>query len=63
MCIFIKLGKNINDVERMNSIKFESHKSKVKVTMDLYGNNLVNMIELFCASSSNLAYILTMMGR
>ena len=33
---------------------------KVKVTIDIYGNKLVNMIEakLLCASSSNLADML-----
>ena len=36
---------------------------KVKVTVDIYGNKLVNMIETkpLCASSSNLADMLTMM--
>ena len=36
--------------------------SKVKVTVDIYGNKLVNMIEtkLLCISSSNLANMLTM---
>ena len=29
----------------MNPIAFEGQRSKVKVTMDTYGNKLVNMIE------------------
>ena len=41
--------------ERMNPIVFG--KSKGKVTMDIYGDKLVNKIETkpFCISSSNLA--------
>ena len=37
-------------------------RSKVKVTMDIYGNKFLNRIETkqFCASSSNLADMLTM---
>ena len=36
----------------MNPIDFGGQRSKVKVTMDIYGNNLVNMIETqpLCAS-------------
>ena len=36
--------------------------SKVKVTIEMYGNRLVNTIETkpLCASSSNLADMLTM---
>ena len=41
----------------MNPIDFGGQRSKVKVTMDIYGNKLVNMIEtkLLCISLSNLA--------
>ena len=62
MCIFIKLGKHVNHDKRMKPIQFESLKSKVNVTLDLYSNNIVNRIEseLFCASSSILAYILSL---
>ena len=37
-------------------------RSKVKVTMDIYGNKLVNTIEIkpLCTTSSNLAEMLTM---
>ena len=46
----------------MNPIGFGGQRSKVKVTMDMYGNKLVNMIETtpLCISSSNLAEMLTM---
>ena len=45
----------------MTPIDFGGQRSKVKVTMDIYGNKLVNMIETkwLCASSSNLADTLT----
>ena len=41
----------------MKPIDFGGQRSKVKVTMDVYGNKLVNMIETkpWCASRSNLA--------
>ena len=46
----------------MNPIDFGGHRSKVKVTIDMYGNKLVNMIETkpLCASLLNLADMLTM---
>ena len=46
----------------MNPIDFGGQRSNFKVTMDIYGNKLVNMIEtkLFRISLSNLADILTM---
>ena len=46
----------------MNPIGFGGQRSKVKVTIDIYGNKLVNMIETkpLCISSSNLAEMLTM---
>ena len=40
MCFVIKLGRNVNHGERMNSIHFGGHTSKVKVMMgiiDKYG--------------------------
>ena len=48
----------------MNPIDFEGQRSKVKVTMDIYGNKLVNMIETkpLCISLSNLAVMLTMVN-
>ena len=49
----------------MDPIDFGGHRSKVKVTIDTYGNKLVNTIEtkpLF-ASSSNLADMLTMVRK
>ena len=72
MCFLIKLsryvrhGERMNYVrhgERMNPIDFEGQRSKVKVTMDIYGNKLVNTIETkpLHISLSNLAGMLTMM--
>ena len=62
MCFFIELGRQVNHGERINTIDFGGHRSKYKVTIDMYGNKLVNTIEtkLLCASS-NLAYMLTIM--
>ena len=44
----------------MNPIDFGGQRSKVKVTIDVYGKKLVNMVKTkpLCASSSNLADIL-----
>ena len=60
MCFFIKLGRHVSYSERMDPIDFGDQRSKVKVTIDVYGNKLVNMIETkpLCASLSNLADIL-----
>ena len=46
----------------MNPIDFGGLRSKVKVTMDICGNKLVNTIEtkLLCISLSNLADMFTM---
>ena len=62
MCFIIKLGIHASHSERMNPINFGGQRSKVKVTMDIYRNKLVNTIETkpLCASSSNLADMLTM---
>ena len=59
MYFFIKLGRLVNHGERMDHIDFGS---KVKVTMDIYGDKLVNTKETkpFCISSSNLAEMLIM---
>ena len=59
---FVKLGRHVNHDERMHPIDFGGQRLKVKVTMDIYGNKLVNMIEtkLLCISLSNLADMLTM---
>ena len=45
MDFFIRLGKHVNRDERMNPIDFRGQRSKAKVTMDIYGNKLVNTIE------------------
>ena len=57
MCFLIKLGRHISHGERMNPIDFEGQRSKVEVTMDIYGNKLVNTIETkpLCISLSNLS--------
>ena len=49
----------------MNLIDFGSQRSKVKVTMDIYENKLVNMIanKSLCATLSNLANMLAMVRR
>ena len=58
--IFIKLGRHVNYDKRMNPIDFGGQRSKVKVTIDIFGNKLVNAIETkpVCATSSNLADML-----
>ena len=63
LCIFIKLGTLLNYDKRMNPIDFGGQRSKVKVTMDIYGNKLVNTMATkpLCISWSNLADMLTMM--
>ena len=47
----------------MIPIEFLGQRSKVKVTMDIHGNKLVNTIETtpLHVSLSNLAHMLTMM--
>ena len=62
MCYFIKIGRHVSRSERMDPIDFECQSSKVKVSIDMYRNKLVNMIltKLLCVSSSNLAEMLTM---
>ena len=63
MCFLVKLGRHVRPGERMNPIDFGGQRSKVKVTMDIYENKLVNMIEtkLLCTSLSYLADMLRMM--
>ena len=58
---FIKLCRHVYHGERMNPIDFGGQRSKV--TMDIYGNKLVNMIETktLCISLSYLADMLRMM--
>ena len=59
---FVKLGRHVNHNKRMNPIDFGGQRSKVKVTMDIYGNKLVNTIETtpLNISLSDLADMLTM---
>ena len=62
MYLFIKLGRHVNHGKRMDPIDFGGQRSKVKVTMDIYGNKLVNTIKTkpLCISLSNLAEMLIM---
>ena len=62
VCFLIKLGRLVSHYERMNPIYFGGQMSKVKVTMDMFGNKLVNTIETkpLCTPSSNLADMLAM---
>ena len=63
MCFLTKLGRHVRHGERMNPNDFGGQRSKVKVTMDIYGNELVNMIKTkpLCISLSYLADMLRMM--
>ena len=63
MDFFIKLCRHVYHGERMNPIDFGGQRSKVKVTMDIYGNKLVNMVETkpLCISLSYLADMVRMM--
>ena len=51
MCLLVKLGRHVRHGEKI-PIDFGGQRSKVEVTIDIYGNKLVNMIEtqLLCAS-------------
>ena len=62
MDFFIKLGRHVCHGKRMNPIDFGGQRSKVKVTMDIYGNKLVNTIgtKPLWISLSNLADMFTM---
>ena len=62
MCFLIKFSRHVSHGERMDPTDFGGKRSKVKVTMDIYGNKLVNTIETkpMCISLSNLAEMLTM---
>ena len=63
MCFLTKLGRHVRHGERMNPIDFGGQRSKVNVTMDTYGNELVNMTEPkpLCISLSYFADMLRMM--
>ena len=62
MCFLIKLGRHVSHDERMHPIDFGEQRSKVKVTIGIYGYKLVNTMETkpLCISLSNLAGMLTM---
>ena len=62
MYFFINLGGHVNHAEMKNPTDFGDQRSKVKVTIDINANKLVNTIETksLCASSSNLKDMLTM---
>ena len=61
---FLKPGRDVNHDERMNPFDFGGQRSKVKVTMDIYGNKIVNTIATkpLCASWSNLVDMLAMVS-
>ena len=61
--LFVKLCRLLNHDERMNPIDFGGQRSKVKVTMDIYGNKLVNTIETTTLhiALSNFVDMLTML--
>ena len=60
MCFFIKLGRHVSHSKRMHPIDFGGQRLTIKVTIDMYGNKLVEMIETkpMCATSSKLADML-----
>ena len=64
MRFFIKLGRHVSHCKRMDTIDFEGQRSEVKVTTDMHGNTSKHVITFktkpSCASSSNLADMLTM---
>ena len=62
VCFFIKRGSHVSHSEMRDPIGFGGQMWKVKITIEMYGNKLVNMIETkpLCASSSNLADMLNM---
>ena len=64
LCVFffIKLGKHVSHSERMKPIDFGGQRSKVKITIEMYGNKLVNTIDTkpLCASASKLADLFIM---
>ena len=45
MYFFVILDRHVKNDERMSPIDFLGQRSKVKVTMDIYGNKLVSRIE------------------
>ena len=45
MYFLIKLGRHVNHGEKMDPIDFKGQRSKVKVTMNINGNKLVNTLE------------------
>ena len=45
MYFFVIIGRHVKNDKRMNPIDSGGQMSKVKVTMDIYRNKLVNTIE------------------
>ena len=58
MCFLIKHGRHVSHSERIDPIDYGGQRSKVKVTIDMCGNKLVNMKETkpMCATLSNFMY-------
>ena len=52
VCLFIKFGRQVHYDDRMNRIDFGGQRSKVKVTIDIHRNKLVDKTETkpLCAS-------------
>ena len=57
VCFFVKFGRHVHYDNRINPIDLLGQRSKVKITIDIYENTLVNTIETkpLCVSSLNLA--------
>ena len=62
MYFFIKLGRDLNNGERMDPIDFGGQRSKVKVTVFMYGNKAVNPIQTKPCCASLLTDMLTMVN-
>ena len=58
MCFLIKLGRHVSLSVRLDPIDCGGQRSKVKVTVDMYVNKLVNMIETkqLCAKLGRHVY-------
>ena len=58
MCFLNNIGRHVSHGERMNPIDFGGQRLQVKVTMDIYGNKLVNTIE-----TKTVVYFFIKLGR
>ena len=55
MCIFIKLGSNVNHDERMNHNEFGGQRSKLKANVGMCGDATIYfaLVSFFCPLNSN----------